>query len=146
VKLILLLALRSFILYFVVAIIIVLIVTNIIYKSFSIYLAAVVGILLLYYMIWLFYTLFSKKNRALFVSKHFTFGDENILVKFPNLEQVIKWEAFNAWERIAGFYLLKFLNGKLIIIPKSDIPDSEIPIFEDLLSQKIDKILMVAKY
>ena len=78
------------------------------------------------------------------MKRRFTFRDENILVKFPTLmlEQVIKWEAFKEWTKADGCYLLRFTNGNMAIIPRSDIPSSEIPSFENLLRQKIDKIVM----
>ena len=145
VKLMLALTLRSSTFYFIAAITLVFLVLQFQYESFLNYVTAILVVIILYYAIWLLYQCFSPNNtKHFFVNRHFIFSDENILVKFPMLmlEQVIKWEAFKEWTKADGCYLLRFTNGNMAIIPRSDIPSSEIPSFENLLRQKIDKIVM----
>jgi hypothetical protein len=114
-------------------------------KSLWIYPVGISAATVLFYTIWLVYQCFARKNRNFFIRRQFIFNDENIVVKISAGEQVIKWEAFQQWKKMAGCYVLIFTNSKRIIIPKSDISSSEVEGFENLLIQKIDKITIKKK-
>jgi hypothetical protein len=77
----------------------------------------------------------------IFLKRHLIFRDENILVQCPTFEIEMKWDAFVSRSKEVGCYSLKMKNQTLII-PKSDIPDNLIPAFENLLRQKIDKMVV----
>ncbi|MFC2041135.1 YcxB family protein [Chloroflexota bacterium] len=79
----------------------------------------------------------SKKNRNFFLKRQYTFNDENVLIKAPIAEEVVKWDAFINWEKMGGYYLLYLSSATFLVIPKSDIPANDITAFENLLASKI---------
>ena len=81
----------------------------------------------------------SPKNRNFFLNLHFVFSDENVVVKSPVSEEVVKWEAFVNCKKIAGYFLLYVSSTGFLAIPKSAIPAGEIDYFENLLQENIQK-------
>jgi hypothetical protein len=142
IKLTVLLILRSSSFYFMIAIIFAFLLASFLSDSLLTYAIVILAVTILFYTLWILYNVSSKKNRNWFLKKHFTFSDENIIVKTSIVEQTIHWDAFNKWEKVAGYYLLHFSNNNWCAVGKSDIPASEIPSFETLLRQKIDKIII----
>ncbi len=142
------LALHSHTFYFSAAITIVVLTIGFLSKDINLYLvlfAVMLSVFSSYYAIWLLYQLFSSKRRFIFMERHFTFRSDDILVKFPMVEQVIKWDAFREWSQTSGYYMLIFTNDNWIIIPKSDVPNDKIQDFEIMLRQKIDKIVTIPR-
>lgn len=101
---------------------------------------------ILTYGIWMLSQFFwSKNSKFFFMKRHFTFCDEDIVFKVSTLEYIYKWEAFKEWKEIANCYVLSFPNGKKVIIPIADVPAEEIQAFENLLRQKIEKLIVTKR-
>jgi hypothetical protein len=100
--------------------------------------AFLIGIL--FYAILILNTGLSPKNKNFFLKQQITFGDNSILIKTPISEGTVKWEAFNNWRKVAGYYLLYPSNTSFLAIHRLDVPASEMTAFEDLLRTKIKKV------
>lgn len=143
VKLMISYALRSSFFYFVSIFVIVLVVLGLLNKSRSDFLLALPFIAMgLYYALWLLYQCFRKSYY--FERRRYIFRDDDVFVESPTAEQVIKWEGFKGWGKLSGCYCLTYLSG-MFIIPEGDIPADKIQDFENILREKIDKIVITER-
>jgi hypothetical protein len=135
--------LRSSYFYLLMAIVFVYVLWAFLTKSAFTYALITLGIIILYFLIWILFRLFSKKGRIWFSKRHLTLNEYGIIVKSPTFELVIRWDAFTTWEKIGGYYVLHMSDGNICPISRSDIPDSEKTYFQNLLSSKINKISFI---
>ncbi|MFC1902269.1 YcxB family protein, partial [Chloroflexota bacterium] len=104
----------------------------------SILLAWVVVIFaFLYYIIKILYMGLSSKNRNFFLRLKYVFNAEDITINSPISNEVVKWEAFIRWRKIAGHYLLYLSTATFLSINKSSIPVAQVDDFEAMLRSKI---------
>ena len=143
IKLMVLFSLRSSNIYWILGLIFALFLTSFLTDSSPIFAIVLLAVVILCYTIWLLLTVLSKNHSFWFLKKHYTISDDGIIIKTSVFEQTIQWNAFYKWEKLAGYYILRFNNDRWFAIGKSDIPASEILSFEKLLGLKIYKISVI---
>jgi hypothetical protein len=143
IKYLLSLMLHSFSFYLYAVFIIVFLILAILEKwhYFLILPLSILGVTIIYCIIWLENRFFlSEDSKRFFIKRHFTFGDDDIILKSAEYEQTFKWEDFAHWTIAGGCYVIYGSKGKSIFMSVSDVPADKVHEFEDLLKQQIDRI------
>jgi hypothetical protein len=93
--------------------------------------------LLFYSPFYALYTVRSRKNRKIFLPITYTFTNDEVTAEMPLGKDAVKWEIFNEWKRIGGFYVLIVTANSMVAIPEVDIPVQDKEKFITLLREKI---------
>ena len=137
IKLNLFITLRKWYVYLITGVAVFLLIISLINDYNPLLPALIIVFCLLYSPIYALYLAFNSKNNFFFLPASFVFTEENISVKTPLIQSIIKWDIFHKWNTVNGYYILNISTQFFTAIPKSTIPVQDILSFESLLRSKI---------
>lgn len=100
-----------------------------------IYFAVIVAV----YAVSISYTMRSPKNCDSFITKRYIFDDRGITAAAEGGQATVKWENFRKWKKAAGYYVIYLPNNSFVPVTVSAIPREDLPAFELLLRNKIQR-------
>ncbi len=137
-RILLFLGIRSWGFVLLAAILVYLVWMSITGRNYSL-LAIYASLLVLVYGGTVLVSVMAKKNRRAYSPVKYTFDESKVVKETAATNQTLKWDAFVRWRKLGAFYLIYMSRRSFFVIPKANIPEGKVAIFENMIRQGIVK-------